>query len=195
MSVNPGAARGRSADIDEQILDIAAGLFAVHGFDRTSLKQVADAAGYSKTGLLHRFSSKQALMDGVQALVVRKLDELEAATTDAVSAGPISAVSAIIDGALDYPGLVQFLVDDMQGSAANHSADCASEQSELKKRGTAILDVIAGPNPTREQEFRTILALEMICTGVVVGATEEHGIPRDRLTALLLEVVGRVLTD
>lgn len=190
-----GITRGRSADIDEQILDIAAGLFAVHGFERTSLKQVADAAGYSKTGLLHRFPSKQALLDAVRALVLRKLDELESATTDAVIGGKRDAVAAIVEGAMDYPGLVQFLVDEIQTADATTAGCGATNDSELKKRGMAILGLFAGPNPTREQEFRTILALEMICTGVVVGASEEHGLPRERLVPVLLDVAGHVLED
>ncbi|WP_084351360.1 TetR/AcrR family transcriptional regulator [Millisia brevis] len=195
MSGGSGGVRGRSADIDERILDIAAGLFAVHGFDRTSLKQVADAAGYSKTGLLHRFPSKQALLEAVRALAIRKLDEFGGVAADTVADSHGAAVAAIIEGALDNPGLVQFLVDDMQRADAMNAGGQPTNESELKKRGMAIIGLFAGPNPTREQEFRTILALEMVCSGVVLGCSEDHGLPRADLTPLLFEAVARILDD
>lgn len=194
MSGVAGATRGRSADIDERILDIAAGLFAVHGFDRTSVQQVADAAGYSKTGLLHRFPSKQAILDAVQELAIRKLDELGSLSAEAMSIGSLEAASAIIEGALDYPGLVQFLVVDMRGSTASCGSR-SGNHSELTQRGEALIGLLAGPNPNPEQEFRTILVLEMICNGVVLGATEEHGLPRDAVATVLLDAVRRLLSD
>ena len=52
---------------DEQILDRAAALFARHGFEQTSVQEVADAVGLSKAGLLHHFPSKDALHAAVLA--------------------------------------------------------------------------------------------------------------------------------
>lgn len=40
--------RPTSREIDDQILDSAAGIFAVHGFAHASVQQIADAVGYSK---------------------------------------------------------------------------------------------------------------------------------------------------
>jgi AcrR family transcriptional regulator len=51
--------------IDDEILDVAATLFARHGFKETSVQRIADAVGYSKTGLLHRFPTKEALQEAV----------------------------------------------------------------------------------------------------------------------------------
>src|SRR3712207_9533441 len=56
-----GLMRQTAADIDHAILDVAAGIFATHGYAHTSVQQVADAVGYSKPGLLHRFGSTEAL--------------------------------------------------------------------------------------------------------------------------------------
>ena len=52
-------------EIDDEIVERAAALFARYGFQETSLQRIADAVGYSKTGLLHRFPTKEALQDAV----------------------------------------------------------------------------------------------------------------------------------
>ncbi|MGS0893947.1 TetR/AcrR family transcriptional regulator [Burkholderia stagnalis] len=55
------------AQIDTEIVDRAAGLFARHGFAHTSLQQIADAVSYTKAGLLYYYPSKQAVYDAVLA--------------------------------------------------------------------------------------------------------------------------------
>ncbi|QWC91292.1 TetR/AcrR family transcriptional regulator [Cupriavidus metallidurans] len=49
------------SEINADIIDRAATLFARHGFDHASLQQIANAVNYSKAGLLHHFSSKMAI--------------------------------------------------------------------------------------------------------------------------------------
>lgn len=77
-------ARPTPAEIDADIVETAAALFATHGFDHTSLQQVADAVGYSKTGLLHRFPSKDALLRAAAAATFAAI----AAVADDVAALP-----------------------------------------------------------------------------------------------------------
>jgi AcrR family transcriptional regulator len=57
--------RPTRAEIDAGIVEAAAGLLAEHGVERTSLREIAEAVGYSKAGLLHRFGSKDALLEAV----------------------------------------------------------------------------------------------------------------------------------
>ncbi|WP_447002562.1 TetR/AcrR family transcriptional regulator [Saccharothrix isguenensis] len=94
--------------IDDEILDRAAGLFAQHGFAQTSLKSLADAVGLSKPGLLHHFPSKAALYEAAlgvgHALGERVLEQLEP-----LPPGPDRdrrALELLTDIALDRPGLV-----------------------------------------------------------------------------------------
>lgn len=57
----PGRPKAGSEDKHERILNEAVILFGSHGYSGTSLAHVADAAEISKAGLLHHFSSKEAL--------------------------------------------------------------------------------------------------------------------------------------
>jgi len=56
MVVRLPAARRR-----RQLLDVALGVFAASGFHRTSMEEVADAAGVTKPVLYQHFGSKREL--------------------------------------------------------------------------------------------------------------------------------------
>ncbi|MFF2267405.1 TetR/AcrR family transcriptional regulator [Cellulosimicrobium cellulans] len=97
------------------IIDVAAGVFARHGYERTSVQAIADAAGYSKAGLLHHFPTKQALYEAV-------LKDCEAATdrvcrhARGLPVGPDRdrrAIELLVDLSLSRPGLVSLLLSSI----------------------------------------------------------------------------------
>ena len=96
--------------IDQGILDRAAGLFARYGFSQTSVQAVADAVGMSKAGLLHYFPSKEALREAV----LERAQSLEQEVLDQVAELPLGAardrlaLETLVDQALARPGLVAF---------------------------------------------------------------------------------------
>jgi TetR/AcrR family transcriptional regulator len=59
-----------------QILNAATRLFAAHGFQGTTLQQVADAVGIRKPSVLHHFSSKEALFEAVSLQVLEHWSEV-----------------------------------------------------------------------------------------------------------------------
>jgi AcrR family transcriptional regulator len=69
-------------ELDQAIIDAAALLFARHGYSHTSVQQIADEVGYSKTGLLHRFPSKEALRQAVADQFAAELQTLVTAVHD-----------------------------------------------------------------------------------------------------------------
>ncbi len=66
-----GYARGRARR--EQIVESATELFARTGYRNATILEIAEHAGISRTGLLHHFSSKEALLEAV--LMKRDLDD------------------------------------------------------------------------------------------------------------------------
>ncbi|MER5736990.1 MULTISPECIES: TetR/AcrR family transcriptional regulator [unclassified Streptomyces] len=48
-----------------QILDTAAGVFAAQGYDATTVRQIADAAGLLAGSLYHHFDSKESMLDEI----------------------------------------------------------------------------------------------------------------------------------
>ena len=54
-------------DTRERILDVAAHLFATHGFAGTSIRDIADALGVTKAALYYHFASKEELLQNIVA--------------------------------------------------------------------------------------------------------------------------------
>lgn len=106
-------------EIETEIVDSAAALFARHGFAHTSLQQIADAVGYSKAGLLHHYPSKEAIYRAAVA-AAREYALSIVAQVETLPVGP-ARDRAVLEAALDFtlvrPGVATFvdsLTDDDQ---------------------------------------------------------------------------------
>ncbi|MDQ6619207.1 MAG: TetR/AcrR family transcriptional regulator [Pseudomonadota bacterium] len=85
----------------EEILDVAAGLFAEHGFDAVSLTDIADAVGLSKATLYHYFSRKEEILGTIVVTTVRDLN----AFIDGALAGistPEARLTAFLEAQADF---------------------------------------------------------------------------------------------
>jgi AcrR family transcriptional regulator len=82
------AAQGRATR--GQLIEVATGLFAEHGYDGTSIEAVLTAAGVSRGALYHHFAGKEALFTAVlEALserIIREQTEIISGCTDPVEA-------------------------------------------------------------------------------------------------------------
>lgn len=63
------------ADSREKILDAAERLFARRGFSGVGLRELAEAAGISKSGLLHHFRGKTELYAAVAGRILQHFEE------------------------------------------------------------------------------------------------------------------------
>ncbi|GLX99942.1 MULTISPECIES: TetR/AcrR family transcriptional regulator [Actinoplanes] len=107
--------RPTKQQIDDEILDAAASLFARHGFKETSVQRIADSVGYSKTGLLHRFPSKEALQEAVVARCATQLRDT-ASGVAGLTPGPErdrAVVTAVAELALAQPGVVALVLSSL----------------------------------------------------------------------------------
>lgn len=99
-------ARPSGEEITADVLDITAGLIARRGIKDTAVQAVADQAGYSKAGILARFTSKDQLVEAALAQCIARTDILLAPVRQ-LSAGPdrdAAALAGITDLALARPG-------------------------------------------------------------------------------------------
>src|SRR5690349_10777857 len=78
-----------SATRRDQLLAIAAGLFAEKGFKNTTVRDIADAAGILSGSLYHHFDSKESMVDEIlssfQEDLFGQYDEILASDADALA--------------------------------------------------------------------------------------------------------------
>ena len=90
------AAQGRATR--GQLIEVATGLFAEHGYDGTSIEAVLTAAGVSRGALYHHFAGKEALFTAV----VEALSERILAQQTEIISGCTDPVDALRTGALGW---------------------------------------------------------------------------------------------
>jgi len=155
--------RQSSAEIDHAILDVAAGIFATYGFQHASVQQIADAVGYSKPGLLHRFGSKEALHRAVLQEVAETVREIVGHTLS-VQAQPdrmTQVLELITRKALARPGMVQMMLE---------AFDPASEEPGIETTqaaGYRLVDALDTPLSSPMHRLRIVLALKLIVTAAM----------------------------
>lgn len=153
-------------EIDDEIVEHAAALFARHGFKDTSVQRIADAAGYSKTGLLHRFPNKEALWDAAIDCCAGAMREV-AETAAAMPDGPErdrAVIERLVDLALASPGLASL-----------------------------ALSFIGGPG--EEDQLEGIARPVMTAFGVLPGSTDVGRVVRVIAAAGALAVTSVALSD
>lgn len=87
------------------LVDAAFEVFAEQGFQRMSIRQIAEAIGTSHTALLHHFGSKDALLEAV--LTRREEREGPERAKLLVEQGFLDAVPAIMRINATEPGVIQ----------------------------------------------------------------------------------------
>lgn len=59
----------------QEILEVALQLFSAHGFEATSISQIADAVGIRKASLYSHFENKQAILDALVQEILERYDK------------------------------------------------------------------------------------------------------------------------
>lgn len=108
----------------EQIITVATELFARVGYRRATILELAQAAGISRTGLLHHFGAKEALLEAV--LERRDAEDAARVTAAAQDDIGVASLAALVDLArynTSQPHLVAlFAVLSAEAAAGDHPA-------------------------------------------------------------------------
>ena len=161
-----GMPRQSSTGADETILDAAAALFARHGFEQTSLKSLADAAGLSKAGLLHHFPSKDALYEAAwaQSRVLSRQVAEQVTPMPSGHARDRRALELLTDVALDRPGLVALLFRAITAPGE----DAQQAQDELMINEMFLID----PAKELPRAIRVVAALSAMAVLTLLANQE-----------------------
>jgi AcrR family transcriptional regulator len=175
--------------IEDEILETAATLFARHGFKETSVQRIADAVGYSKTGLLHRFPSKETLQ---QAVIDRAMTEVRAIAADAGALPPGRerdrvVVTGVARLALERPGAVALVLSGLMSAPDSEFATILEDIGEVIFEAFGIDDAAcaAASDPVR------VLRITGALGALAVASVALH----DKFPAVSLDDVVTVSCD
>lgn len=181
--------RQSRAEIDRGIINTAAAIFAAHGLEGTSIQQVAAAVGYSKTGLLHRFPSKQALLDAVLDAVHKACEEAIAEIA-AIPESPDRqrrVIALLAERTLDNPGIARFMVNAVRAGWDNPRRD------EVHELATRLVGALAAPVASVEQRVRLLLGLHLITNAATLEPAFDVSMPRRELHSLVVDLATAIL--
>jgi AcrR family transcriptional regulator len=195
----PAAAQGRDlASTDarstrERILDVALELFVEQGYDKTSLRQIAEPMGFTKAALYYHFASKDeillALHLRLHALGADALRRLGETPAEPGAWGVL--LQDLVDELLAQR---QLLVLHERNHAAftalgdSHHHDEANEDIQAAFRRT-----LSDPTVSNRDRIRLGTAIGALFSGLVLAGQAFGDIPIDELAATLREVVGDIL--
>lgn len=168
-AARPATVRGpyaKTAARREQILQTALEAFAVRGFRASSLREIAESVGLSQAGILHHFSSKEALLAEVLLQRDAVTEQLMRGKTEGLEI--LDALRDVVEDNLRQPGLVRlFTTLSAEATDAEHPAHgyfvaryatvrqvIAHALSEAQRHG----DIKAEVDPVREAA--TVMAMQ-----------------------------------
>jgi AcrR family transcriptional regulator len=179
--------RQTKEELDDEIIDCAATLFARHGFKETSVQRIADAVGYSKTGLLHRYPSKEALQQAVLDRCVGEMRQISGAVGDRPP-GPDrdrAVIEALVELTLRRPGLIALLLSIMG------TFDPAEIPAPLEAIGEEVFAAFAvDPDADVNRTVRVVGALGALAVAAVACHAHPATDVRTLLAAVSFDALG-----
>ncbi len=179
--------RPTKQQIDDEILEAAATLFARHGFKETSIQRIADAVGYSKTGLLHRYPTKESLQQAVVDRGLRGIREVAAEVSD-LPPGPArdrAAIGSLARLALDCPGIVSLLLSGL-ATTADSEIGCV-----LEEIGAVVFQVFSvDPEADPVRTVRVVGALGALAVAGVTLREKPLAVTIDDLIDVSYDALG-----
>jgi len=165
----------RRTDTREQIRTVALDLFAEQGYDRSSLREIAERLGVTKAAVYYHFKTKEEILVSLIEDFLARVDDIVdwAASRppgEATRDGVLCRYSELLGGRTI--ALTRFLHEG-QASIRDLAAGV-----EMRKRMERLTDVLAAPGQGLESQLRARVALIALHVGMFAGhdvdATEQQ---------------------
>jgi AcrR family transcriptional regulator len=173
----------------ERILDIATELFIEHGYDGTSLRQIAEEVGVTKAALYYHFASKAELV----AALLEPFEQVQREWVDSVPDDPTDAqwadsLGTVIDWMVDNRDVFRLFERNHEVFEALHDEN--SSHQELHGRITAVL---GNPSIDARRRIRMAAALGVSMAMAPMGDSALDDLDPDEIRLELRAAVHRAL--
>jgi AcrR family transcriptional regulator len=152
-------------DTRARIQQVAVELFTEHGYEGTSLREIAERLGVTKAALYYHFKSKEDIVASLVEDYYGELDELitwgrSQPASDETRREILRRYVQIVGSGDKAFRMLQ------QNQAAVHTMAAARSRGELfKERMHSLIDVLAGPDPSPEDRLRAAMTIGGISVG------------------------------
>jgi AcrR family transcriptional regulator len=147
------------------LLELALQLFAEQGYEKTSLREIAERLGVTKAALYYYFKSKEDIVRSLVEDYVAELDALigwakEQPRTPATRA---EIITRYLDIVLNGTAVFRML---QQNQAAVAGLASAKERGEVfRERLDALVELLAGPGAPLKEQVRAASCLASVSLG------------------------------
>ena len=194
---------GRRGDTRARIQQVALELFAEQGYERTSLREIAERLGVTKAALYYHFKSKEDIVRSFTEDYFARMDALIAWGRDQ----PPSARSGhelldrYISIVMEGSEVFRFLE---RNQASLHGSEDGKQRrfEQFRPRVNALIEIITGPDAPPRSHVRAAAALFAASTSWMFFTRDESGeadpapkIDRDELRKIVLELTDDLISD
>ncbi len=165
---------GRPRDTRERIQVVALELFAEHGYEKTSLREIAERLGVTKAALYYHFKSKEDIVRSFTQDYRAELDEVivwgaSQPRTAASRAALLDRYSDIVERRL---GVLRFLE---QNQAAVHHLMTDGDQDNkrlFREQFNSLRDLLVPPDAALRDRVRASMAVVAVGLGCMLFQKE-----------------------
>jgi len=140
----------------EQILETALELFTTHGYDATSLREIADRLQLTKAALYYHFPAKELLLLELTRPFLDGLSRMVTELRSAEQSEPEPVLAAYLDLFIEHIEMVGLLGRE---PATQYHPDIGQRVRSLV---AAIQHQLAGPDPSPHRLVRTACAMGVV---------------------------------
>jgi AcrR family transcriptional regulator len=198
------AVHAKRGDTRARIQQVALELFAEHGYERTSLREIAERLGVTKAALYYHFKSKEDIVRSFTEDYFARLDALIARGTD--QAPSKQTAMELLDGyitiVMESGEVFRFL--ERNQATIHGTEDGKHRFTQFRPRLKALIEIITGPQaPTRAQirAAAAIFSISMSCMVFMKDAPEAesdpvlpHPVDQGELRAIVLELAADLVS-
>ncbi|WP_007515915.1 TetR/AcrR family transcriptional regulator [Pseudofrankia saprophytica] len=176
----------------EQILDVALELFTANGYEKTSLREIAERMNFSKAALYYHFASK----DDILLALHLRLHEIGQAGLERIEmdrvrpADWVRMIDEFVDLLLENRQLFMFHLRNHAAleNLQNHEHDGANQDIEERARR-----LLSDPGIPQARRLRLSFALGAVMIGLVMSGDLFASTPTEELRVELRSVVRDIL--
>ncbi|MFF0744110.1 TetR/AcrR family transcriptional regulator [Streptomyces sp. NPDC004111] len=187
MSSSSGTGRARRSDTRQRIQDVALEMFAERGYEKTSLREIAEKLDVTKAALYYHFKTKEDILVSLFADLTRPMDELiEWAQGQPRSLETKTELLGRYSAALTKAAPLFRFMQENQGTVRDLSVG-----NGFKERMISLVDVIKEPEAPLVDQVRCISALFTMHAGMF-ALKDIEGDPEEKRKAVLEVAVDLV---